>query len=343
MITMNHLYYGDITVLGHILSFVDGLYDMRIDGWRNHIEKKFGVSGYGGDEPQYNFDERLSETKVESLSLLNSLNYFISEVLQSSQDWGISETMLDDYNNPSAKIRALIAMNGCHLDKLTCDKDAAVRLAAAKHIALSNKLLINFDEPIDRNSTHKVCGGALNELYIDILLSDEDPFVVSMMVDCCDAKHLDALLHHESYLVRMAVAKRGLIKHLDVLVYDKSHSVRYAVAKYTTCAKHHEILMQNEQEHSSVVQAAVVKRASQKLLAKLAEHKDWTVRVLVARRADKRILEKLMYNDCEMVRREVACRGVGFDKLYCDPSWRVRQAVAAHKDGVKYRNRMSST
>lgn len=342
MITMNHLYYGDITVLGHILSFADGLYDMRIDGWRGRIEEKFGVSGYGGSEPQYDFsDECLTEDEIEDLSMLNSLNYFISEVLRDSEDWGFGETMLDDYKNPSAEIRALIAMNGRHLNKLTCDESALVRLAAAKHIALARMCLEDIDESTGRNLSRGLHESALHEPYIDILLNDTDPNVVSVIAKCCDAKHLDALLHHSSHLVRTAVAKRGLIEHLDVLVHDESHSVRHAVAKHTTCPKHHEILMQNEHEQS-YVRAAVIKRASQDLLARLAEHKDWSVRAAVARRADTQVLEKLACDESAAVRRVVAYRGVGFDTLYRDPSWQVRHAVATHKDGAKYRSLMLS-
>lgn len=134
--------------------------------------------------------------------------------------------------------RALVAMNGMYLERLSKDPHAGVRQKVVEYLLSTYENGNSFNGCIDFACTDdeqeelmfKYFTPLIMNIgdigYVDSMLTDEDRGVRYTIAKLGITKHLNVLVDDKDEYVRMAVAKKGLVEHLEKLLNDKSNEVR---------------------------------------------------------------------------------------------------------------------
>lgn len=134
--------------------------------------------------------------------------------------------------------RALVAMNGMYLEKLSKDPHAGVRQKVVEYLLSTYENGNSFNGCIDFACTDDEQEELMFEYftplimnigdigYVDSMLTDEDRGVRYTIAKLGITKHLNVLVDDKDEYVRMAVTKKGLVEHLEKLLNDKSNEVR---------------------------------------------------------------------------------------------------------------------
>lgn len=305
MFEFNHSTFGEVVILGHVVSFSGALLDMRDNSWLERIKSNFTESWDTGQESQ-------------------SIKPYFEMILDSialESGWGNAENAYEfALQSSDYVLRSMVALNGKHPDILSKDENEHVRACAVKGAGMLEKAL----------------GMDVDNKWLDDMVSDDSLAVRVALCAHEEAKHLDVLINDLSPLVREMVATYTDNKeHLRKLACDQNDSVRMAVVENKAFSEFH--LLEND-VHEEIQSEAIryeLRREEELAMTvdaadagELLASKRPQIREMLAMRGIG--LETLVNDSSYKVRMAVAREGYGLDILMDDKSLMVAAAAIAY-------------
>ena len=165
------------------------------------------------------------------------------------------------------QVRALVAMNGAYLEKLSKDADARVRQKVVEYVLYQHENGDSFCGIIDfacktdeqealmfkRFVPISVNLGDIS--YIDNMIDDEDEGVRYSIARMGITRYINALINDESAYVKMAIAYKGQERHLEHLLNDESPDVLRLIVSNQNATLQQLQTIAHRVKHPSVLEA----------------------------------------------------------------------------------------
>ena len=200
--------FGQLTVLGHILSVGDELIDLRLP------ESPYAIDGYKGSGTV----ERKAETEYDRLYSVALANLLL-DWLPNADDWEDEGANEKDWEfavyNQNSHIRAMAALAGQGALVLKDDEDVFVRVCLVQSL-INNRLV----------------GVRHDDSFLDLMLNDEEDNVICKIAEYGKIEHLNILANSKSLDVLSEVVRHKIPSHLRQMANHKDDKVRLLAAKF---------------------------------------------------------------------------------------------------------------
>lgn len=193
---------------------------------------------YGTDQE---LDQLVDSLDVEDKIFIANKNYGLDKLIY-DKDYRVRRVVASKgydldrlINDPHSDVRGVIAKLGYRLDILINDKDKWVRYACVNSDAWPEYCANNWKTLVNNSYWDVRAAVAVLGYGIDILINDEDSFVIEKCIESeiwkeyC-ANNWETLINAKNNIVCMHVAKLGY--GLNKLINDESSQVNSTVKSY---------------------------------------------------------------------------------------------------------------
>lgn len=244
---------GDLTVLG---GFVYASYQNNRT-WGHVEDGEFGA--FKSNSLRFILDVYIDHENFDT---------DLQEELSNYESRNIDHLDYDYHaNNDIWQVRALVAMNGACLEKLSKDPDARVRQKVVEYVLDQHENgdgfcgIVDFACKTDEQESLmfkrfvpiSVNLGDIS--YIDNMIDDEDEGVRYSIARMGITRHIDALINDESAYVKMAIAYKGQERHLEHLLNDESPDVLRLIVSNQNATLPQLQTIAHREKHPSVLEA----------------------------------------------------------------------------------------